>query len=456
MRHFVVSALPKLWETIRYSYWVIPAVMTLGALGLGFALLELDRAEQEGLVERLRWVYGGGSDGAREVLSVIVGSMITVAGVVFSITMVALTLASSQFGPRVLRNFMQDRGNQIVLGTFLATIVFSLIVLRTIEGGDEEFVPQLSVTASVVMALGSLGILIYFIHHVTLSIQASEIVATIGKEMLASIDHVFPERGNDRHAAVHPGAHVADEEDPPGVDAHFIAARATGYLQSIDRDSLIHDAREADVLLEILCRPGDFISPYKPLLLLRPAFRWNDDLSDGLLDAFATGKERSHAQDVLFAVDQLVEVAVRALSPGVNDPFTAIRCLDWLGAGLSRCLMRAPAPSARTDKDGRLRLIWHPVTFEDVAASALLQIQEYGSRSASVTLHVLEVIRDVGRHARAEEDRVVLRRHARQVLKNSEGEILQHEDRKRVKSLYNEAIHVIDGKIVATLDEEAS
>lgn len=442
MRNLFVSTLPKLWETIRYSYWFIPALMTLGALGLAFGMLELDRIEEDGLVEQLGWVYAGGSDGAREVLSVIVGSMITVAGVVFSITMVALTLASSQFGPRVLRNFMQDRGNQFVLGTFLATTVFGLVVLRTIRGGESSYVPQLSVTTSVVLALASLGVLIYFIHHVALSIQASRIVSTIGHELLHAVEHEFPEEGEESSPA-------ADGVPGRSDEAHVVMGSTSGYLQSIDRSSLVHDAHKADVLLEIVARPGDFISPYKPLLLVHPASRCSEDLESTVQDAFTAGQERSHTQDVLFAVDQLVEVAVRSMSPSINDPFTAIRCLDWLGVGLSKCLTRSPAQSTWTDEDDRLRLIAQPVTFADLVTGALQQIQEHGSRSASVTLHILEIIRDVGRHARSEEDQLVLRMHAKQVLRNAESEILQHHDRKRIKALYDEAIDVIGARSTA-------
>jgi uncharacterized membrane protein len=375
--------------------------------------------------------------------------MITVAGVVFSITMVALTLASSQFGPRVLRNFMQDRGSQFVLGTFIATLVFSLMVLRTIEGGDESFVPQLSVTTSVGMALGSLGILIYFIHHVALSIQASKVVATIGHELFASIDRTYPERKN---AADFSADHSTPEDvedkaheifDSFDVEAHEVSANSSGYLQAIDMDSLVDTAREADVVLQLACRPGDFISQYKPLLLCMPASRWNDDLHDELLDAFTAGKERSHTQDVLFAVDQLVEVAIRALSPSINDPFTAIRCLDWLGAGLSRALTRGPASSRHDDDEGNLRLISRPVAFDEMVDAAFQQIQEFGSRSAAVSIHVLEVIRDVSRHVRSDGQREVLLRHARQVLQNSQRELPQNQDRDRVNVLYAEVLHVL-------------
>ena len=486
MRHIFISAIPKFWETIRYSYWLIPSVMALGALGLAFGLLEVDRAEAGGLISELGWVYAGGSDGAREVLSVISGSMITVAGVVFSITMVALTLASSQFGPRVLRNFMQDRGNQFVLGTFISTLVFSLMVLRTIEGGDESFIPQLSVTTSVAMALGSLGVLIYFIHHVALSIQASQVVATIGRELFASIDRTYPEKKNRTDSAAAPSAREFVEdgasEIPEGgarqtpdggareirkdvgagahgtlekneLDAHPLPAKSSGYLQAIDMEALVGTAREADVVLQLLCRPGDFISQYKPLLLCIPASRWDDHLHNELLDAFTAGKERSHTQDVLFAVDQLVEVAIRALSPSINDPFTAIRCLDWLGAGLSRALTRGPASSYHEDDEGNLRLVSKSVTFAEMVDAAFQQIQEFGSRSAAVTIHVLEVICDVSRHARTDAQRGVLLRHARQVLQNGQRELSQDQDRDRVKVLYAEVLRGLKSNEGRMLEE---
>ncbi len=145
-------------------------------------------------VDKLGWIYTRGPDGARAVLSTIAGSMITVAGVVFSVTIVALSLASNQFGPRLLRNFMRDRGNQIVLGTFVATYLYCLLVMRTVQGMDgSQFVPHLSVTVAILMAVASLGVLIYFIHHVAVSIQAPELIANVAHELHEAIDRLFPE-----------------------------------------------------------------------------------------------------------------------------------------------------------------------------------------------------------------------------------------------------------------------
>jgi uncharacterized membrane protein len=171
------TKLSKLWEALHSSYWFVPTLMVVIAIALAFAMLSLDRAGKSGPIESLGWIYTGGPDGARTMLSAIASSMITVAGTAFSITLVALTLASSQFGPRLLRNFMQDTGNQIVLGTFIATFIYCLLVLRTVRGDDYNvFVPQLSVTVGIVLAIASIGVLIYFIHHASTTIQASHVI----------------------------------------------------------------------------------------------------------------------------------------------------------------------------------------------------------------------------------------------------------------------------------------
>ena len=184
-----MTRLRAAWETIRTTYWAVPSVMALTALALSVGMIQLDRTLTPKLLGTLSWVYTGGPEGARAVLSTIAGSMITVAGVTFSITIVALTLASQQFGPRLLRSFLRDLGNQIVLGTFVSTFVYCLLVLRTVRGNDDaQFVPHLAVTLGVVLAMLSLGVLIFFIHHVSTSIQASQIIASVAADLEASID----------------------------------------------------------------------------------------------------------------------------------------------------------------------------------------------------------------------------------------------------------------------------
>ena len=199
------AQLLKYWDRIRSSFWFLPSLMACGAVALALATVALDGSVTDDWLQTLAWVYTGGAEGASAVLETIAGSMITIAGVVFSLTLVALSLASSQFGPRLLRNFMRDTANQVVLGTFVATFLYCLLVLRTIRRADEvAFVPHLSVTLGVLFAIASLGVLIYFIHHVSVSIQADEIIARVGSG--ADRRHRPPVSGTDRRGASPRGA----------------------------------------------------------------------------------------------------------------------------------------------------------------------------------------------------------------------------------------------------------
>lgn len=204
-----MSRLRALWEYLRGTYWAVPSAMAVAAAGLSFGAIQLDEFTTTTVLDRLSWVYTGGPEGARAVLSTIASSMITVAGVTFSITIVALTLASQQFGPRLLRNFLRDPGNQIVLGTFVSTFIYCLLVLRTVRGSDEEeFVPHLAVTLGVGLAMLSLGVLIYFIHHVATSIQAARIIANVAEDLEGAINQLFPDSvGEDASTADLPRRH---------------------------------------------------------------------------------------------------------------------------------------------------------------------------------------------------------------------------------------------------------
>jgi uncharacterized membrane protein len=396
----------NLLDQIRSSYWFVPGLMALAAIALSFATITIDQQAQASWVRHVGFFWSGGADGARGLLSTVAGSMITVAGVVFSITLVVLSLASSQFGPRLLRNFMRDTGSQVVLGMFIATYVYCLLVLRTIRSTNSvEFVPYISVTLGLVLAIGSLAVMIFFIHHIALAIQAPNLVANVAGELLEATATVFP-------AGV--GQYVAGKTDLPAdfeTGAREIKAGGSGYIQAIEDARLLQMACKEDLILQLLRQPGQFVMQGTPVLRAWPGNRVDDNLAAALEHHLVIGKQRTPIQDIQFTIEQLVEVAVRALSPGINDPFTAISCIDWLGAALSRLAARDfPAPE-RYDAAGRLRLVLaSPLTFPGLVETAFDQIRQYSEGSPAVRRHLLETIALVADATASPEHRQALER----------------------------------------------
>jgi uncharacterized membrane protein len=439
------TRLRNLWEALRSTFWLVPALMTLGAAALSFALIALDEAVRSRVIQEVGWFWAGGPEGARELLSTVAGSMITVAGVVFSVTIVALSLASSQFGPRLLRNFMRDTGNQVVLGTFIATFVYCLLVLRTVRGDDSgPFVPAVAITVGLALAMASLGVLIYFIHHVAASIQVTHLITVVSQDLLYAIDRLFPEKLGHGDPQLHGRPPVAHLPERFERQVRPVDGTRSGYLQAIDSEGLMRLATEYDLIVHINHRPGHFVVQGGALATVWPGARLDERLAEEIRDAFLVGNERSLTQDVEFAVDQLVEVAVRALSPGVNDPFTAMACVDRLGEALCRFAERLPPSPLRYDDDGRLRVIAYPFTFADVTAAAFNQIRQYGRASAAVTIRLLEAMANVADYTAREEDRAALLQQASMVRRGSQKAIPEEWDRQEVEARYRTVVKALE------------
>lgn len=412
------------WENLRSTYWFVPALLAMAALALAGATVSLDRLLHEEFVNGLGWAYGGGPDGAQAVLSTIAGSMITVAGVVFSLTMVTLSLASSQFGPRLLRNFMRDAVNQVVLGTFVATFLFCLVVLRTVSSVErEEFVPHISVSVAVLLSVASIGVLIYFIHHVSASIQVSHVIRAASDELSAAIDRLFPADVGEPSES---GAAAVAEQMPKDFaeQGQIVRGRNDGYVQAIDAGQLLEVASEADLVLRLVCAPGQYCIRSTPLVEACPAARVDDRVAARIDAAFVLGRQRTPTQDVTFAASQITEIAVRALSPGINDPFTAVMCIDALTSALRQLLDRRLPSPFRFDSEGSLRVIAHPVRFGAVLDSALGPIFEYGRESSLVSKRVLEALEALTPCARCDDDREAIRRLAERVYAGSRGSLV--------------------------------
>jgi uncharacterized membrane protein len=440
----------KTWDRVRSSFWFLPAVMAVGAMVLAFATVAMDARVTDWLTLNWGWTFSGGAEGASNLLGTIAGSMITIAGVVFSMTLVALSLTSSQLGPRLLRTFMRDTATQAVLGTFVATFLYCLLVLRTIRR-VEAFVPHLSVTLGVLLAVVSVGVLIYFIHHVSVSIQANEIVARVGTELIEEMERLFPEsigRGAPRIPAEPPDAGFLDAFSR---EARPIESDGDGYLQLVDGEALMALAMQEDVVIRVERRPGHFVVATRPLALVWPGNRVTAQLKERINSAFALGKQRTSGQDIEFAVSQLVEIAIRALSPGVNDPFTAITCVDRLGSALCRLAQRDMPSPYRYDPQDQLRVITPVFTFPDVTDTAFNQIRQYGRSSAAVTIRLLETIAEVARFAHRPEDRAALLRHANMIARGSHDGLPEDEDRQEVEKRFQSANQLLSEPPGSTL-----
>ncbi len=447
--------LVSIWEAFRTSFWFVPTVMAFGTLGFALGMVALDRAAEGTWLQRSGWIYRGGPEGARTLLSTVAGSVITVAGTVFSITIAALTLASSQFGPRMLHSFIRDTGNQITLGTFVATFLYCLVVLRTVRTAGEDviltqaFVPHLSVTVGVLLAVLSLGVLIYFIHHVASSVQASHLIAVIGDDLDQAIDRLFPGTVG-RPAHEHGKSDAGARQDIPAdfeESARPVLSAGTGYLQAVDEERLLQIASEQDVVLRLNHHPGEWVVRGNLLADAWPGGRVGPALTDELNQSFLLGARRTLTQDVEFPVNQLVEIALRALSPAINDPFTAMACVDRLGAALCH-LAHMPFPSPyRYDAAGRLRVIAEPVTYASLVNTALGPIREYGSTSSLVSGRLLETIALIAGHAGGAvrpEDLAALRRQADWIDEGCRERLCTAADRREVHARYRAALAALD------------
>lgn len=421
------------WASIRESYWFVPSLLAIAAMVLAAVTTAIDAAIGPEWLEAIPWLQPNKPDGARAVLSTIAGSMITVAGVTFSMTILSISYTTGQVGPRLLNNFMRDSANQFTLGVFLATFLYCLMVLRTVrgsqavpaEGGDglevvAEFVPNIAILIGLVLAVMSVGVLIFFIHHIPESFHVPNIVAGVGQELSARIESQFPSRVGRAECEL-----VAERTRDAGetrsseqrelyskglparfdADARSVECWATGYIDYLDASGLMQLASEHDLQLRLRFRAGDFATERDVLLLAAPNNHVDDRVEAELRATFVLGNQRTPKQNVRFVINQLVEVAIRALSPGTNDPFTATNSMDWLQAGL-QTLARRELPSARRyDDRGKLRIVAEPETFEMLLSLVCDQLRPYVAKDSIAAVYMMEMLAKVALAAETDHDR---------------------------------------------------
>lgn len=392
------TSLRERLEALGDAFWLRPALLTLLGLLLGETAVWIEQWDAARSLLPESWLYAGGEAGARALLGAIATSVIGVAGTTFSITVAALSLASGQMGPRLLRNFVRDAGNQVALGVFLGTFVYALVVLRTVRAVEEgTFVPHLGVTGALLLALLCVGTLTWFVHHIASGINVETVIGTVHAELREALARL-----------------TLDKPDPgpvgPGPEGQAVTAGAGGYLRALGEDGLADWAAAQGATLTLLVRPGDYVFAGTTVARVSPPA-----LAAGAVqrvqDAMSLGDRRAAAQDLEFAVRQLAEVAVRALSPGINDPFTAIAVLDRFGDALCGMTERH-LPGSAVLRDGRVVLFRHAVDYDGLLDAMFHMIRQNGAGSPAVLLRLMEILGTVATVERAPARRAGLQRHA--------------------------------------------
>ena len=414
----MLARLRMMWVTVRDSLWFLPGLMTLLAAGLA---LGATVAEQSGFLAsplESHWISAIGAEGARGVLGAIAGGLITVTGVVFSVTIVALQLASSQFTPRVLRDFTSDRSNQLVLGIFIGTFTYTLLILRTVRSGgesDEGFVPRLGVVISVLLVLVSIGFLIYFIDHSARSIQVADILDRVALRTLDDLRRHFPE------TVGRPDEPDAAAEPPPDEAGAPVRADRSGYLQGIDPDALFQLGADHGLVIRMEPFIGDFVLAGQALARTWPPEARDEAVTTSIRKGFVLGPQRTPEQDVEFGIIEISDIAVKALSPGINDPTTAFGCIDRLGEILLAFGNRRP-PNPRRTREGRIHFIARHTDFDRAVGLAFDQIRHYGSSNPAVARKLLATLARL-RELVPEDRRGPLMGQAAAVLRDARGTV---------------------------------
>jgi uncharacterized membrane protein len=429
----VKARLSKLWSELRSSYWFLPAVMTLAAMATAFLTIYVDSVANGEWLSKL-WVLSGSTpDGARTVLATIASSMMGVAGVSFSITIAAVVYASASHGPRLLSNFMADRGNQVTLGTFISTFVFCTIVLRTVTGVAEEggpFVPRISLGIALLLSLASIGVLIFFIHHVPDTIHISNLTSRIGHELLEDVDRCFAvDHRQDPRG-------LGDRSQPPAPLTQRVSAPVAGYLQAIEIQRLIDLGAKHDCIFQLEHRPGEFLAQGSTLATI------HCEGGEGLPEhvpgevkrLFLVGSKRTPLQDSGLLLSQLAEVAIRALSPGVNDPRSAMDCIDWISAAVQKLERGTYATGIRLDATRTVRLRMPVASFGDFVDASFDFLRPHVARDPSVALYAMGKLRALIDGSAREAHRVRLRAELELLMERACCEACDPRERRRLRA----------------------
>lgn len=386
----------EIWAELRASLWFIPMVMFIGSLMLALVLIRIDIAVDTQSLRNLSPVFAISTDGARAMLLAVAGSMLTVVALSFTLTLNAMTHASGQFTPRILRNFMRDRSNQFVLGYFVGIFAYSLLASLSIRSEESvQFIPVLTAIAGLIFTLGGVIVLIFFIHHISGSLQITTIIDNIVDDTKTSINHMFPKHlGEPAEQDERLQAWHADENQQwlP------IPNQISGYIQNINTEGLIAFAEKHNIIIRMERHIGHFVPRSATLVSITPdtttdalSFEPDDEKAEELNDQFAIGRHRMIEQDTGFGIRQIVDIALKALSPGVNDTSTAVNCVQFLGDVIGE-LARRQFPLKVRSSEGQPRVITMAPTFENYVEGAFDQIRISGAGNIAIFKYIAEAL----------------------------------------------------------------
>ncbi len=381
-------------RNVLASFWLLPSLIGLAFGLLGFVLLRVDRGGGIGIG------FGGGAPAARSVLTVVAGSLITVTGLTFSLTIVTLQLVSGQFTPRALRGLLSDRVTQVLAGTFVGIVAYSLIVLRSVRDATSDtagFVPSLSTLAAIIFALAALGLLLYFVHHIGSMIQVSSILARLHEQTLAATARLYPEPFGRRTEEI-PGPTLARWR--ASGEATVVRPRRAGYVRTIAIGDLVSGLEGSGARILVSSQPGDLVTLTTPAIEIWGAA--DDERARELAAAaLVIDNERDIGQDMDFGLQQLSDIALRALSPGVNDPTTADTAIGYLGSLLEHLAAREfPAPVREYETED-VTVITRRRTFAELLSLHVAEVGRYATSDARIGKALLEMLRGVGEAARS-------------------------------------------------------
>jgi len=430
------------WDRLKVSFWFAPAVMSLGAILLVMVMNWVDSLIPNAMLLNSKLVLSASGSELRSMLIAMAGTILATAGVVFTLLTLPLSTVAAQYGSRLLRLFLGDRTTQFVLGMFVGTFVYCLAAATSIPYGDVvREAPQVLVSMGLLLMLATFGSLILLVQHISTMLQAPQIAAAAGAELLEVVQsEIRDETGNVAKETSLPEAGtpavpntIAVEQVMKESEGYPVRVKGTGYIQYIDPEYMLTLAGEKDLVIRLLRKPGAFVWHGEVVALVWPAGRIDQQVDRQLRLAFRLGNQRTPTQDVEYAVNQLVEMAVRAMSPAINDPFTAMTCLDYQAQGLALMAQKGREFPHIYDREGRLRLVFEPLPFSQLLNSAFDMLRHASCDNATVLLHMLEVIEAISRETKLPERRQLLLQHASLVLAESRAGALTEPDRQLIQ-----------------------